>query len=131
MRVVVGKIDGVRDVTVSLKDGLATVTFAPANRVSVEQIRKAIRSNGFTPRAAEVRVVGLLVDRGDTLVLRVPGSEDSFVLRDAPGAVGQVASLRRLPAGARVVLTGQLPEPPSGSRRSPGSVLLVRSVGSP
>jgi copper chaperone CopZ len=127
VRVVVGKIDGVRDVTVSLEQGLATIQFAPTNRVSVEQIRKAIRSNGFTPRAAEVRVAGLLVERGDTLALRVPGSEESFVLQDAAGAMGQVASLRRLPSGTRVVLSGQLPDASRGSRRAPKTVLGVRS----
>ena len=127
MRVVVGKIDGVRDVKVSLEDGVATIHFAPANRVSVEQVRKAIRSNGFTPRAAEIHVAGLLVHRGDTLSLRIPGSEESYVLQDAAGAAGQVASLRRLPAGARVVLKGQLPDP---SRRPTGlaqPALHVRS----
>jgi copper chaperone CopZ len=123
VRVVVGKIDGVRDVKVSLKQGLATIQFAPTNRVSVEQIRKAIRSNGFRARAAEVRVAGLLVTRDDTLALSIPGPEESYVLQDAPGAVGQVASLRRLQSGARVVLNGQLPD----SRGSAKTALLVRS----
>jgi copper chaperone CopZ len=127
VRVVVRKIDGVRDVTVSLKQGLATIHFAPTNRVSVEQIRKAVRSNGYTPRAAEVRVAGLLVARDDTLVLSIPGSEESYVLQDAPGAVGQVASLRRLPSRARVLLNGQLPDPSRSSRASPKTPLLVRS----
>ena len=131
MRVVVGKIDGVRDVTVSLQQGLATIHFAPSNHVSVEQIRKAIRSNGFTPRAAEVRVAGLLFQRGDTLALRVPGSEESYVLHDAPGAAGQVAALRRLPAGPRVVLNGQLPDPSRRPRGSPRATLLVRSFSVP
>jgi copper chaperone CopZ len=124
VRVVVGKIDGVREVKVSLKEGLATIQLAPANRVSVEQIRKAIRSNGFTPRAAEIRVAGVLVAQDDELILRAPGSEDAYVLRDAPGATAQVASLRRLRPGTRVVLSGQLPE---RSKKSSQTTLLVRS----
>jgi copper chaperone CopZ len=47
--VAVGKIDGVRDVKVSLNEGRATIQFAAANRVSIEQVRKAIRANGFAP----------------------------------------------------------------------------------
>ena len=109
MRVVVGKIEGVQSVKVSLKEGLATIQFAPSNRVTVARIRDAIRKNGFTAREAEVRVAGSLVQRGDTLALVVPGSDDVFVLEDAPGAKGTVAELRRREPSTRVVLTGQVP----------------------
>jgi hypothetical protein len=128
VRVVVGKIEGVRSVKVSLKDGLATIQLAPDNRVTLSRIRDAIRGNGFTARSAEVRVAGSLVQRGDMLALVVPGTNDVFVLEDAPGAVGTVAALRRRDPGVRVILSGQLPGPkprePQGAER-----MLVRSFG--
>jgi hypothetical protein len=126
VRVVVGKIDGVQSVKVSLKEGVATIQLAPSNRVTVGRIRDAIRSNGFAAREAEVRVAGLLVRHGDTLALIIPGTEQQFILQDAPGAVGTVAELRRRDPGVRVVLTGQVPGTSARRDRTPER-LLVRS----
>jgi hypothetical protein len=127
VRVVVGKIEGVQSVKVSLKEGVATIQFAPANRVTLAKIRDAIRKNGFTAREAEVRVAGTLVHRGDTLTLVVPGTGDVFILEDAPNSSGMIAEARRRGQGARVVLTGQVPAP--GRRRGGGPErLLVRSL---
>ena len=127
VRVAIGKIDGVRDVKVTLNEGLATIQFAPTNRVSTEQVRKAIRSNGFMPRGAEVRVAGTLVARADTLLLSVKESGDSFVLQDASDAPGNVAALQKLKFTERVLLDGNLPEFRKGARRDSRPVLVVRS----
>ena len=129
MRVVVGKIEDVRSVTVSLKEGIATIQFAPANRVTLSKIRDAIRSNGFSAREAEVRVAGSLVQRGDTLTLVVPGTDDVFVLQDAPGAAGVVAELRRRDPSVRVVLTGQVPASKPREPRGAGRMLVRSFVG--
>jgi copper chaperone CopZ len=126
VRVVVGKIEGVRSVKVSLKEGVATIDFATSNRVTVAKIREAIRSNGFTPREAEVRVRGSLVQRGDTLLLVVPGTDEVFALQDAPGKASVVAELRRLGANARVALSGQIPRAQTRRGRMPERI-LVRS----
>jgi copper chaperone CopZ len=126
VRVVVGKIDGVRSVKVSLKEGVATIQFAPSNRATVAKIRDAIRSNGFSAREAEVQVAGSLVQRGDALALVIPGTDEVFFLQDAPGVAAMVAELRRRGSNARVVLTGQIPAP--GARRAGAPArLLVRS----
>lgn len=126
MRVVVGKIEGVQSVKVRLKDGVATIQFAPSNRVTVEKIRHAIRSNGFTARGAEVQVAGSLEQRADTLRLVVPETGDVFVLTGAPGT-GALAELRRHGVGARVTLAGLLPS--SGGKKVSGPMpLMVRSV---
>ena len=130
MRVVVGKIEGVQSVNVSLKDGVATIRFAPSNRVPVSRIRDAIRSNGFTAREAIVTVAGSLTRRGDTLALVVPGSGDVFVMRDAPGAAGTTAELRRRGINSRVEVAGQVSRP--ANRRGPSpEVILVRSFATP
>ena len=124
MRGVVKKIDGVRDANVSLKQGIATIHFAPINRVKVAQIWKAVRDNGFTPRASTVKAFGLISVRGDTVVFTITGSEDAFVLQDAPNALGRVAELRRVGPSARVEVIGQLPEAPS----KPGDARMVLRV---
>jgi hypothetical protein len=124
--VVVGKIEGVQSVKVSLKEGVATIQLAPGNRVTLSRIRDAIRSNGFTAREADVRIAGSLVARGDTVVLVVPGTRESFVLEDALGSTGVVAELRRRVAGQHVVVTGQVPRPRGRDPRGPER-LLVRS----
>jgi hypothetical protein len=126
VRVVVGKIEGVQSVKVSLKEGVATIQFAPLNRVTTSKIRDAIRSNGFSAREAEVRVAGSLVQRGDALALVVAGTDEVFVLHDAPGTAGVVAELRRRDPRVRVVLTGQVPRPETREARGPQR-LLVRS----
>lgn len=126
MRGVVKKIDGVRDANVSLKQGIATIHFAPSNRVKVAQVWKAVRDNGFTPRASTVVAIGVIAVRGDAVVFTVGGSEDSFVLQDGPGATGRVAELRRLGSGVRVQVSGQLPEAPTKL----GNALMILRVES-
>jgi copper chaperone CopZ len=129
VRVVVGKIEGVRSVKVSLKEGVATIQLAPDNHVTLSRIREAIRSNGFTAREAEVQVAGSLVRRGEALLLVVPGTDDAFVLEDAPGAAGVVAELRRRDASVRLVVTGQVPGPKPREPRGPERMLVRSFVG--
>ena len=126
MRVAVSKIEGVTSATVSLNEGMTTVQFASSNSVRIEQIREAIRSNGFTPKDAEIRVAGVLIHRGDTLLLAVPGAEESFLLQDSMALQGQVSALRRLPPNERITVTGQVPAS-DGRSANTSWVLLVRS----
>ena len=119
------KVEGVSAVQVSLNEGMLTLRFVPANRVSVAAIRATIRSNGFTPKDAEVRVTGRVVARGDSLFLVVPGSNEELVLEDEPNAPGRVADVRRAYAGASALLSGVVPESP---RRTARLRLRVRSA---
>ena len=124
------KIDGVSEVKVSLKTGLATVKFASSNQVKIAQIRRAVESNGFAPRAAEIRATGTLVASGDALLLAIAGSGDTLALADGPTAAGQMALLKRRTPGQRVTITGQLPGPP---RKSTGArpAMLIQSFVEP
>jgi len=126
VRVSISKIDGVTAVTVSLNEGMTSIRFALSNRVTVEQIRKVIRSNGFTPKEAEVRVTGVLVSRGDTLTLAVPGADEVYLLQDAPDAEGKLSELRQMGQDTRVVVTGQVPGSSDRPSRAPRT-LLIRS----
>lgn len=55
------RLSGVTDVRVSLNEGVAVIALAPGSTTSIESIRKVIRDNGFTPKAAHVVVTGKLV----------------------------------------------------------------------
>ena len=120
------KIDGVTDVKVSLNEGTVVLRLAPTNRVTIERIREEIRSNGFAPRQAEVRITGQVMARGDSLVLVVAETNETFVLEDAPNARGRRAEIGRTRLGTKTVISGEVPasgkQPTWRPRR-----LLVRS----
>lgn len=59
------KLDGVQDVQVSLNDAMGTLTLAPDNAVTFEQIRAVVRDGGFKPMAATARIAGSLERDGD------------------------------------------------------------------
>ncbi len=109
MRVAVKNIPGVDSVRVSLNQGYAEIAFAPENRVSVEQVRKAIRKNGFTPREARVRVRGRLARKESGIVLELP--------EGALRLMGPSELLARLggAGGSAVVLEGVVSESVTGA----------------
>jgi len=51
-------IEGVKSVNVSLKNGMLDIVLAKGNTVSLSEIRKRIRKNGFRPMEATVTAVG-------------------------------------------------------------------------
>ncbi len=124
------KIDGVSDVKISLKEGAVTLRFAPSHRVTMERIRETIRSNGFAPKESDVRITGRLAVRGDSVLLLVPETNESYVLDDAPKAVGRRAEIRRSSVGTMMVVNGQVPasgkQPATRPRR-----LMVQSFSIP
>jgi hypothetical protein len=122
------KVDGVTEARVSLNEGMLTLKLAPANRVSVAGVRSTIRANGFTPKDAEVRVVGRVVARGDALALVVTGSNEEFLLEEDPRARGLVAEARRSHLDRQVVLTGVVPESPKRVSRDRLRVRAVAAV---
>lgn len=92
---------------VSLNEGLAIVHFQAENRATVAEIREAVRRNGFTPKAAEVRVAGTLTWRDGEWLLVLPHAELRFALRDSAGAVQRLGdAARRRP----VIVQGRVPE---------------------
>lgn len=110
MRVAIRRIEGVEAVEVSLNHGLATITFRPENRVTVEQVRRAIRSNGFTPKAAEVRASGRIVEQDGRLVLAASGQTAVYTLVDDREAQPTVADIRSTAMGRDVTVEGRVPE---------------------
>ncbi|MBI4421975.1 MAG: heavy-metal-associated domain-containing protein [Gemmatimonadetes bacterium] len=120
MRVAVKDLEGVDSVEVSLNRGLVTIRFKPQNRVIIEQVREAIRSNGFTPKAANVRARGTVgMDQG-RWVLAFPGGEAGFLLAASPEAPRRLVEVERL-RGREVTVEGRVPETAHGA---PGALTL-------
>ena len=125
MRVALTKIAGVESAEVSLNQGVAIVRFRPDNRVTVEQVREVVRSNGFTPKAADVRVRGRVIDQDGALALSVPGQNSVYRLLDHPDTAAAIPRVRAS-VGKTVVIEGTVPEMPR--RDDPIEVLRVRGI---
>lgn len=80
------KIQGVESAKVSLNQGLVTIELKPGNSVSMEQMRKAITDQGFTPQDAKVTAVGELSSANGKLEFRVTGSKDLYQVVPTPHA---------------------------------------------
>ena len=130
VRVAVEKIDGVEAVKVSLNEGMAEVRLGPENHVTLRQVREAILANGFTPKAADVRVTGRIVAQGAALALVVPGSAERYLLGAPRGAADTLAELRRHRGGAPVTLAGVVPAEDDEEESGDGAPLslIVSSV---
>lgn len=95
------KIPGVVSAKVSLNQGLVTIQFNAGNTVRLEQIRKAVTDQGFTPKGAKVTAFGDLVEANGRLEFKVRRTTDVLRVRDA-------AQWRKR-AGANVLVTGAIP----------------------
>jgi hypothetical protein len=107
--VAVRKIEGVDSVAVSLNRGMVVIRLKPENRVTLECLREAIRGNGFTPKEAEVRARGTVVDDGGQLALAIPGIGVAFRLVADAQAPGIIAELERVP-DQDITIEGRVPE---------------------
>jgi hypothetical protein len=65
----VRKIEGVESIDVSLEKAVADIRLKPNNRVTLAQLRAAIKKNGYATRDAEVEARGRIVLRNGTAVL--------------------------------------------------------------
>lgn len=104
-----GRISGVTSVEVNLNQGLATLHLANDAEPDIGEIREITRRNGFTPRAAEIRLIGQVIKENGDYVLQVGGRR--FAL--AAGEELSDSGLHSL-VGRRVTATGHVPEQDAG-----------------
>lgn len=109
MSAAIRKIEGVAGVDVSLSGKFADVTLKPGNRVDPERIRQATRESGFSPKEADVKVAGQLVERDGKPALAVAELDTVYLLVDHPEAKGKLAETQKA-IGKTVVVTGRLAE---------------------
>jgi len=127
VRVAVQKLDGVDGVDVSLEEGIATIQFRPNARATVAQVARAIRDNGFTPKGAQVRIRGRVVERAGRLLLAVPGHPRPYPLRGGTAGAASADQLRRALNGS-VELVGRMSEPVGGEDELPIDVVELTSA---
>jgi len=82
--VAIKKIPGVQSVNVSLNQGLVSIKLAPGNTVKLEQVRKAILNDAFTPKDAKVAAVGELISQGGKLLFKIGGTNETFPVASTP-----------------------------------------------
>ena len=63
------KLEGVESVDVSLQKSSADITLKPDNKITLAQLRSAIRKSGYPTRDAEITARGRLTGAGDTFAL--------------------------------------------------------------
>ena len=114
MRVAVRKLPGVESVEVSLERAAAEIRLRPDNRLTVAQLRKIVRDNGFTAKEATVTAVGTLTERGGKPALSVTGTDAVWLLASGNRATqvyaDAVQHLKSRP-GAVVEAVGTLAAP--------------------
>ena len=104
MSVAVEKLDGVESVKVSLNEGRVVIRFAPDNSLTIAELRRAIRNQGFSPREATLTFSAQVEMRGGGLVAIVPGSGVTYAVTAAP----EVRELLSGAAGSTLVLEGEV-----------------------
>lgn len=117
MRVASLKIEGVETVTVSLQRGVADIRLREGNRVTIDQIQQMVRSNGFTPREANVTVIGVPLERGGAPAFEVSGINEVLIIdvkRSAASAVKELDEARKGDAPVASEIAGTL-EPRTGA----------------
>jgi len=119
VRVTLEKLAGVESVEVSLNEGRARIQMRPGNAVTMAQIRQAVERNGFTPQQAGVSARADVLVKGETLQLRIVGTNETYEVAGTPQA-DDIRQQLRNQAGKTVVVDGVVPMP----RNKRGTLLI-------
>ena len=109
MRVAVQKLPGVESVNVSLERASTDIQLRPGNSITLEQLRRIIKNNGFTSKEATVTVVGKLIERGGQPALDVTGTNTVMLIvadPKQPAIFKQIQDRLQAKSAVRCELTG-------------------------
>lgn len=123
MSVSINKIPGVESVNVSLKQGLVSIALKPGNTVTLEQVRKAIKDDAFTPKEARVVAVGELIPAGSGIRFKVAGTNEVFPVESTPHASWQKQT------GNPLLVNGLISEP--ADRAAIGTLQITGASSTP
>lgn len=101
------KLPGVTAVRVSLNEGRAEVTLAADSPATLENMRRIVRDNGFTPKAARVTLTGTFQRADDGEWLAATGLPRYRLIA---GDETVAAALRAQAHGSGVQVEGEIPE---------------------
>jgi cation transport ATPase len=111
---------GVKQATVNLNTGRATIVLAPDNPTTLAQIQTVILKHGFTPKGAVITAAGRIVKEGSEYYLNL-GNNVRFQLMIQSGK-----PTPSFPAAQNVIVSGEVAAPPAGKTAS--SALTVESL---
>lgn len=127
MSVALNKVQGITSVNVTLKRGIAHLTLAPGNSVSLPQLRRIIKDAGYVAQQAVVTARGTVTRRNGDYVLEVTGTSTSVRLTADPAAPRAAADLFRIVgAGKSVEIVGAIEAPDDAAKKV--DTLRVRSI---
>jgi copper chaperone CopZ len=92
------KLDGVESVEVSLEKSSADIKLKPDNRITLPQIRRIIRSNGYPTKDAQITAKGKIVEReGKPVLDLLNGSFLDLAAKpkDAPADAVEISGVSR------------------------------------
>jgi len=112
------KLPGVESVKVSLNEGKVTIELKPGNSISMEQIRKSVTDQGFTPKEGKVTAVGDLTESNGRLQFKVSGTNEVFPVMETPHAQWQKQT------GGNVTVDALI-QPPANAKES-GMMQITR-----
>ena len=97
MSAAIEKLDGVEKVQLSAEEGLVIVQLKAANKITLEQLRRLVRSNGYPTKDAEITALGKLGNaagkhsfdllNGSSLALTEPPSKTVQEIVEVKGIV--------------------------------------------
>jgi len=96
--VAIKKLDGVESIEVSLEKASADIRLRPDNKITLAQIRRIIRSNGYPSKDAQIDAKGKFVERdGKPVFDLLNGSTLDLVERprDASAAAVEITGVSR------------------------------------
>jgi copper chaperone CopZ len=105
--VAVKKVNGVRSVDVSLKDGKAAIRFTPTSTGKYGDVRGGIEKNGFVVREAQMRVRGKVHKGVAGMQFIVSGSGETFQILPT----GDLAQTLNQNAEREIVIDATVPTP--------------------
>lgn len=121
------KLPGVESAKVSLNEGRATIQLKPGNAITMAEIRQSVERNGFTPQQAIVSARAEVTARGDTLQLKIPGTNETYDVADTPHADGIRQQLKKH-AGNAVLIEAVVPAQKDPKARPLMQVKSVKPV---
>jgi copper chaperone CopZ len=76
------RIEAVEDLKILVNAGLAEFKIKEGKSIDVDEIKKAVKDSGFTPRDIVVTIKGRIEEADGQMTLRVDNVSDIFILKD-------------------------------------------------
>jgi copper chaperone CopZ len=118
VRIGIERMEGVESAEISLERASANVKLRPDNHLSLEQFRKLIKFNGFSPKDATVTAKGTVVERGGKPAFQVSGTDSVLIIvpgKAASGAYKQLSDALAAKTTGGLEITGTVQKKNDGS----------------